>query len=102
MGKWFGHDSIDGDFPARLAHEIAVRQYATLDQGTRDVYEGFAAGANRYVKLHPEEFLPGSTRSSPATTSPRRTGQRRTGLRAGTISYMEWILVYTSIFRRLL
>ena len=58
MGKWFGHDSIDGDFAARLAHEIAVRQYATLDQDTRDVYEGFAAGANRYVELHPEEFLP--------------------------------------------
>lgn len=59
MGRWFGHDSIDGDFPARLAHDIAVRQYASLDQDTRDVYEGFAAGANRYVELHPEEFLPG-------------------------------------------
>ena len=59
MGRWFGHDSIDGDFGARLAHEIAVRQYPTLDQNTRDVYEGFAAGANRYVELHPEEFLPG-------------------------------------------
>ena len=59
MGRWFGHDSIDGDFPARLAHAIAVRQYSTLDRSTRDVYEGFAAGANRYVELHPEEFLPG-------------------------------------------
>ena len=59
MGRWFGHDSIDGDYPARLAHDIAVRQYPTLDQNTRDVYEGFAAGANRYVELHPEEFFPG-------------------------------------------
>ena len=59
MGRWFGHDSIDGDFSARLAHDLAVRQYSTLDQDTRDVYEGFAAGANRYVELHPEEFLPG-------------------------------------------
>lgn len=59
MGRWFGHDSIEGDFPARLAHEVAVRQYRSLDQDTRDVYEGFAAGANRYVELHPEEFLPG-------------------------------------------
>ncbi len=59
MGRWFGHDSIDGDFPARLAHDVAVRQYATLDQDTRDVYEGFAAGANRYVELHPEEFVAG-------------------------------------------
>jgi acyl-homoserine-lactone acylase len=59
MGRWFGHDSIDGDFGARLAHDIAVRQYQTLDQDTRDVYEGFAAGANRYVELHREEFIPG-------------------------------------------
>ena len=59
MGRWFGRDSLDGDFPARLAHEIAVRHYLALDQDTRDVYEGFAAGANRYVELHPEEFEAG-------------------------------------------
>ena len=59
MGRWFGHDSIDGDFGARLAHDIAVRQYQTVEQDTRDVYEGFAAGANRYVELHREEFIPG-------------------------------------------
>jgi len=57
--QWFGHDSIDGDYPARLAHEEAVRRFASLDQDTRDVYEGFAAGVNRYVELHPEEFPTG-------------------------------------------
>ena len=56
MGKWFGRDSIEGDYPARLAHAEAVRHYALVDQDTRDMYEGFAAGANRYVELHPEEF----------------------------------------------
>ena len=61
MGKWFGHDSIEGDYNAKLAYEQAVRRYALLDQDTRDVYEGFAAGANRYVELHPEEFPAGFT-----------------------------------------
>ena len=59
MGRWFGRDSMEGDFQARLAHEAAVRHYTQLDRETRDVYEGFAAGANRYVELHPEEFPPG-------------------------------------------
>src|SRR5437868_15175750 len=66
MGKWFGRDSIEGDYPARLAHAEAVRHYALVDQDTRDMYEGFAAGANRYVELHPEEF--------PASFAPRFTG----------------------------
>jgi acyl-homoserine-lactone acylase len=66
MGRWFGRDSMESDFEARVAHEAAVRHYAQLDQDTRDVYEGFAAGANRYVELHPEEF--------PAGFQPRFTG----------------------------
>src|SRR5579872_7015698 len=49
LAKWFGRDSIDGDYPARLAHDEAVRRFASLDRDTRDVYEGFAAGVNRYV-----------------------------------------------------
>ena len=56
MGRWFGHDSIDSDFTARHGWRIAVAHYGDLDQATRDVYEGFAAGVNRYVELHPEEF----------------------------------------------
>jgi hypothetical protein len=66
MGKWFGRDSIEGDYTAKLAYEEAVRRYALLDQDTRDVYQGFAAGANRYVELHPEEF--------PAGFAPHFTG----------------------------
>jgi acyl-homoserine-lactone acylase len=59
MGRLFGADSMEGDFRARLAHTRAVEQYATLDQATRDVYEGFAAGVNRYVELHRSELPPG-------------------------------------------
>jgi acyl-homoserine-lactone acylase len=66
MGKWFGRDSMESDYQARLAHDVAVRHYTLLDRDTRDVYEGFAAGANRYVELHPEEF--------PAGVQPHFTG----------------------------
>jgi acyl-homoserine-lactone acylase len=59
MGRWFGRDSMQADFAARLAYNRAVASYPLVDHGTRDVYEGFAAGLNRYVELHPEEFPTG-------------------------------------------
>ena len=59
MGRWFGRDSMDGDFNARLAYRRAVEAYPLLDQDLRDVYEGFAIGVNRYIELHPEEFPEG-------------------------------------------
>ena len=36
-----------------------MQNYPKLDQATRDVYEGFAAGVNRYIELNPNEFAPG-------------------------------------------
>ena len=61
MGRWFGRDSMERDFSARLAYNRAVETYPLIDRDTREVYEGFAAGANRYVELHPEEFPAGFT-----------------------------------------
>src|SRR5262249_36855785 len=52
MAKWFGHDSIAEDFAAAPAYRRAVETYGQIDQDTRDVYEGFAAGVNRYIELH--------------------------------------------------
>ena len=66
MGRWFGRDSIEGDFNARLTYETAVRGYPTLDTDTRAIYDGFAEGVNRYIELHPEEF--------PAGFAPHFTG----------------------------
>ena len=66
MGRWFGADSMEHDFTARLAYKRAVQTYSRLDQETRDVYEGFAAGVNRYIEVHPEEF--------PAGFAPHFTG----------------------------
>src|SRR5918999_121174 len=59
MGRWFGRDSMDSDFSAKREYSLAVERYADVDQLTRDVYEGFAAGVNRYIQLHPDEFSPG-------------------------------------------
>ncbi|HEY4132255.1 MAG TPA: penicillin acylase family protein, partial [Gemmatimonadaceae bacterium] len=59
MGRWFGHDSARADFIGHLAHDRAVQVYSQVDRETRDIYEGFAAGVDRYIELHPEEFPPG-------------------------------------------
>ena len=59
MGRWFGRDSMDGDFGAQREYALAVQNYPRLEQSTRDVYEGFAAGVNRYIDLHPNEFPAG-------------------------------------------
>jgi acyl-homoserine-lactone acylase len=59
MAKWFGHDSIAGDFTATPGYRRALETYGQIDQDTRNVYEGFAAGVNRYIELHPTEFPPG-------------------------------------------
>lgn len=66
MGRWFGLDSMETDFAARRSYRIAVESYGRLDADTRAVYEGFAAGVNRYIALHPQQF--------PASFVPRYTG----------------------------
>ena len=59
MGLWFGRDSMESDFRAQRTYAIAVEKYPLLDQDTRDIYEGFAQGANRYIELNPDKFPPG-------------------------------------------
>lgn len=56
--KLSGHDSIESDFLVRRGRSRAIQTYHLLDQETRDVYDGFAAGLNRYINLYPEEFPP--------------------------------------------
>ncbi len=41
------------------ARARAIDTYHLLDPETRDMYDGFAAGVNRYIELHPSEFQPG-------------------------------------------
>jgi acyl-homoserine-lactone acylase len=52
----FGPDSLDADFAFRPVHRRAVATLPLLEQDTRDMYEGFAAGVNRYVELHAAEL----------------------------------------------
>jgi len=59
MARWFGRDSINEDFINHQAYARAVQMYPLIDQPTRDVYDGFAVGVNRYIELHPGEFPPG-------------------------------------------
>ena len=58
-GDWSRHHgpaSIDRDALARRRHARAVETLPLLSGDTRSVLEGFAAGVNRYVALHPDEF----------------------------------------------
>jgi acyl-homoserine-lactone acylase len=59
MARWFGRDSINEDFINHQAYARAVQVYPLIDQPTRDIYDGFAVGVNRYIELHPGEFPPG-------------------------------------------
>lgn len=51
-----GRRALDADFDARRRRDRALATYAQLEPATRDYYEGFAAGVNRYLELHPAEF----------------------------------------------
>ncbi len=64
MGRVFGRDSIESDFNTWRDKQLAFENYHRLEEPTRDVYEGFAAGLNRFVELNPEMFPPGMPRFS--------------------------------------
>lgn len=51
-----GYASMESDFLALPLRNRVIQTYHLLDQETRDFYEGFAAGLNRYIELHPSEF----------------------------------------------
>src|SRR5688572_2122440 len=58
MGRVFGRDSIESDFGAWRDKQLAMENYHRLEEPTRDVYEGFAAGLNRFIELNPAMFPP--------------------------------------------
>ena len=51
-----GRGALDSDFVNRPSFTRAVAIYQELHEDTRAVSEGFAAGVNRYMAQHPEEF----------------------------------------------
>lgn len=65
LTRWLGRDTVVDqlgradvrrDAMARLEWRHAVRSWERLPDDVRAAYRGFAAGVNRYVELHPEEF----------------------------------------------
>ncbi|MDQ8153859.1 MAG: penicillin acylase family protein [Gemmatimonadota bacterium] len=56
MGLVFGRDSMEQDFLARRNRARAVASYSKLEPNTRDIYDGFAQGINRYIALNPAEY----------------------------------------------
>jgi acyl-homoserine-lactone acylase len=52
----FGRDSVESDFWWRRRHHQAVTAYDSLHPDARALYGGYAAGVNRYMELHPDEF----------------------------------------------
>ncbi len=54
-----GYERIESDFLIRREREKTEGKYARLSKDVRDVYEGFAAGLNRFIILHPKEFPTG-------------------------------------------
>jgi acyl-homoserine-lactone acylase len=59
LARFEGRARLDADFENRRARARAIATYHLLDPETRDIYDGFAAGVNRYVALHAAEFPPG-------------------------------------------
>jgi acyl-homoserine-lactone acylase len=53
-----GYSQIEADFLVLRHRAAMVANYPRLSKQVRDVYEGFAAGVNRYIELHRTEFSP--------------------------------------------
>jgi len=51
-----GYEAIDADFIRQQGYQRTQETYFLPDQDTRDMYEGFAAGVNLYLKTFPDEF----------------------------------------------
>ncbi len=56
LARYFGPDSLDSDFRNRQTYARAQETYHLQDSTIREVFEGYAAGVNHYIKLHPDEF----------------------------------------------
>ncbi len=56
LSRHLGREELESDFEWRRTWNLAVATYDRLEPDTREMFEGYAAGVNRYIELHPEEF----------------------------------------------
>ncbi len=54
-----GRDQVESDFAFLRQRIGSDNKYKLLSRDVRDVYEGFAAGLNRFIELYPEKFPKG-------------------------------------------
>jgi acyl-homoserine-lactone acylase len=58
-GRWAsveGYQRVESDFVVLRHRDRTLKNYASLSKDVRDVYEGFAAGVNRYIELNRDKF----------------------------------------------
>ncbi|MEO8647855.1 MAG: penicillin acylase family protein [Acidobacteriota bacterium] len=61
-GRWStveGYQRVESDFVVGRQREKTEGNYGRLSKDVRDMYEGFAAGLNRYIELNPQVFPEG-------------------------------------------
>lgn len=61
-GRWAsvaGFERIESDFSIRRLRAKTEKKYTQLSRDVRDVYEGFAAGVNRYIAMNSSQFPAG-------------------------------------------
>ena len=56
LARHLGRDELDSDFFYRSSHARAVETFHLLDEDTRNVFRGYAAGVNHYVRSHRDDF----------------------------------------------
>ena len=58
-GRWAtveGFQRVESDFVVQRQRDKTARNYHLLSKDVREIYEGFAAGVNRYIELHRGDF----------------------------------------------
>lgn len=58
-GLILGNEAIESDFVYRRFRDRHLANYPRLQPETRQVFEGFAAGVNRFIELYPDKFPAG-------------------------------------------
>lgn len=54
-----GYERIESDVLVAQHRDVSLSKYHLLQQATKEIYEGFAAGVNRYIELNAGEFPAG-------------------------------------------
>ena len=48
--------NLEGDYPGRMAHDLAVQSFPDLPADVQSIMKGFAEGVSFFIAIHPEEL----------------------------------------------